>query len=146
MVSAPVKQHAACKLPPLRSLDDFLLSSARFQVPNFQDLEKWGNRVTKNLLYYQTNYVVLTVLLYILFALMNPTKTIAGVGVIAAICYVFTYLYCDDAVDVPILEQLNPRHKRWVIMGALFLGSWLLLTIMDAVVYMAFAALVPFGR
>lgn len=41
---------------PLRSLDDFLMESARFQIPNFKDADKWANRVIQNLLYYQTNY------------------------------------------------------------------------------------------
>ncbi|MPC29164.1 PRA1 family protein 2 [Portunus trituberculatus] len=41
---------------PLRSLDDFLLESARFQIPNLKDPDKWANRVIQNLLYYQTNY------------------------------------------------------------------------------------------
>ena len=44
------------EVAPLRSLDDYLLESARFQIPNINDLEKWSNRVYQNLLYYQTNY------------------------------------------------------------------------------------------
>ncbi len=43
------------ELPPLRSLNDFILDSARFQIPNLKDLDKWGNRVVNNMLYYQTN-------------------------------------------------------------------------------------------
>lgn len=53
------------EIAPLRSLDDFLLESARFQIPNYKDLEKWGNRVTSNLLYYQTNYFLLAILIII---------------------------------------------------------------------------------
>lgn len=61
-----------CTLPPLRSLDDFVLGSARFQMPNIQDLDKWGNRVTKNFLYYQTNYFVMVFKLSLLLSLKNP--------------------------------------------------------------------------
>lgn len=53
------------ELPPLRSLDDFLLESARFQLPNLKDLEKWGNRVVNNLLYYQTNYLFTSVVIFL---------------------------------------------------------------------------------
>jgi hypothetical protein len=60
------KKKMEVEISPLRSLDDFLLESARFQIPNFKDLEKWGNRVIKNLLYYQTNYFVLAVVIFIL--------------------------------------------------------------------------------
>ena len=42
--------------PPLRSLDDFLLSSARFALPDVRDLDRWNNRIINNLLYYQSNY------------------------------------------------------------------------------------------
>jgi hypothetical protein len=44
------------ELPPLRSLNDFILDSACFRLPNLKDWDKWGNRVFNNLLYYQMNY------------------------------------------------------------------------------------------
>lgn len=47
---------AGVQPPPLRSLDDFLLSSARFAVPDVRDLDRWNNRIINNLLYYQSNY------------------------------------------------------------------------------------------
>ncbi len=42
--------------PPFRTLDDFLLGSARFSVPDVRDLDRWNNRIINNLLYYQSNY------------------------------------------------------------------------------------------
>jgi len=54
------------KIAPLRSLDDFLLESARFQLPNVKDMEKWGNRVTNNLLYYQSNYFLMSLVIFLL--------------------------------------------------------------------------------
>lgn len=57
-----------CELPPLRSLNDFLLESSRFQLPNFKDLEKWGNRVVNNLVYYQTNYLYMTIAIILIVA------------------------------------------------------------------------------
>jgi len=54
------------ELPPLRNLDDFLLESARFQIPNIKDLDKWGNRVVNNLLYYQTNYFFMSVVIFLI--------------------------------------------------------------------------------
>lgn len=52
--------------PPLRSLDDFLLSSARFAAPDLRDLDRWNNRIINNLLYYQSNYFLSAVLLLLL--------------------------------------------------------------------------------
>ena len=56
------------KLPPLRGLNDFALDSARFQMPNINDLEKWNNRVVNNMLYYQTNYFVLYSIIFAIVA------------------------------------------------------------------------------
>lgn len=52
--------------PPLRSLDDFLLSSARFALPDVRDLDRWNNRIINNLLYYQSNYFLSALLLLLL--------------------------------------------------------------------------------
>lgn len=56
------------ELPPLRSLYDFLLESSRFQLPNFRDFEKWGNRVVNNLVYYQTNYLYMCIAILLVVA------------------------------------------------------------------------------
>lgn len=44
--------------PPIRTLDDFVLGSAQFAVPDIRNLERWNNRIINNLLYYQSNYFV----------------------------------------------------------------------------------------
>lgn len=53
------------ELPPLRSLNEFILESASFQIPNVRDLDKWGNRVVQNLLYYQTNYFFAAAIIFV---------------------------------------------------------------------------------
>lgn len=60
------KQTSEFEIAPLRSLDDFILEAARFQIPTVNDLEKWGNRVTSNLMYYQTNYFLMTILIFMI--------------------------------------------------------------------------------
>lgn len=47
------------RLPPIRRLDDFLLGSTRLAAPDVRDLQRWHNRVVNNLLYYQSNYLLL---------------------------------------------------------------------------------------
>uniref|UniRef100_A0A8C4QX13 PRA1 family protein n=1 Tax=Eptatretus burgeri TaxID=7764 RepID=A0A8C4QX13_EPTBU len=47
--------------PPLRSVHDFVSASARFGLPDSQDVHKWNNRVINNLHYYQSNYFVLAI-------------------------------------------------------------------------------------
>lgn len=59
------EKMAGVQPPPLRTLDDFLLSSARFAVPDVRNLDRWNNRIINNLLYYQSNYF-LSVLVFLL--------------------------------------------------------------------------------
>ena len=50
----------------LLSLTDFIFESARFQMPNVKDLDKWGYRVYNNLIYYQSNYFLMAVGLFVI--------------------------------------------------------------------------------
>lgn len=79
------------KLPPLRSLDEFLLEAARFQIPNIKDLDKWGNRVVNNLLYYQTNYFFLSIIIFLIVGLIHPARML--VGMLAMIVMVSIFIY-----------------------------------------------------
>lgn len=58
---------AKMELAPLRPWDDFFPGTDRFGKPEFGDLTKWNNRVISNLMYYQTNYfgVILVVFLIV---------------------------------------------------------------------------------
>lgn len=84
------------ELAPLRSLDDFILSksrshfsslsillselASRFQVPDYNNVEKFINRIVSNLIYYQTNYALSTVVIFSLITMMNPFKMFLGMS------------------------------------------------------------------
>lgn len=55
------------KLAPIRSFNDFLLDSKKYTPPAFNDLKRLNNRVTSNLLYYQTNYFGISIVVFLLF-------------------------------------------------------------------------------
>lgn len=130
------------ELPPLRTLDDFALGSARFQLPNLQDLDKWGNRVVKNLLYYQTNYFGLFLVIYILMIVINPTKIVCGLFVKTLLVAVFVQLFTDKGVKRSSKDPL--KENRWVVLGGSLLGGYLLLLWFDAVLLSLFTILLPF--
>ena len=50
---------------PFRPLNDFILE-ASWSMPNFNDFPKLNNRVVSNLIYYQTNYFVFGIALFLL--------------------------------------------------------------------------------
>lgn len=125
---------------PLRSLDDFLLESARFQVPNFSDFEKWGNRVVKNALYYQTNYFVLAAIELIIIAFVQPTKIVLGIFALAAVFYAILMIYGPN--KSPSTQQLQSVNK-YAVLGLLLGVAYIFLYMFDAVLLVVFAVLLP---
>ncbi|KAH8273611.1 hypothetical protein KR018_004119 [Drosophila ironensis] len=139
------------QLPPLRTLDDFILGSARFQLPNLKDFDKWGNRVVKNLLYYQTNYFLLFIAIYALMTVFNPTKIISGLivqALIIAVIWQFfsgkskaNFIASRDGGNAAAAEQ-NAQQKWYILAGAL-LGGYLFLHLISAVLLTLFTLLLP---
>lgn len=65
-VSLSEVMAAKMELAPLRPWDDFFPGTDRFAKPEFGDLTKWNNRVISNLLYYQTNYFAVAVVVFLI--------------------------------------------------------------------------------
>ncbi|XP_050313822.1 PRA1 family protein 3 [Anthonomus grandis grandis] len=114
---------------PLRPLDDFLLDSARFQIPNFQDLEKWGNRVTSNLLYYQSNYCLLAISIFVLIGVIHPIKMIVGCLTTFLIFAIFIYL-TNEKVAAAHFKQKHPIISLAIIFGSLYLIAHMLQSVL----------------
>ncbi|XP_076358576.1 PRA1 family protein 2-like isoform X2 [Tachypleus tridentatus] len=81
---------AEVEISPMRTLDDFILGGAKFQIPNFKNPDKWANRVMNNLLYYQTNYFLMAVLVFLIIGIIHPAKMLCGM---MAICVAFGLFY-----------------------------------------------------
>ncbi|CAD5114527.1 DgyrCDS3650 [Dimorphilus gyrociliatus] len=65
---------------PLRSMNDFVLEKARFEMPNLSNPNKWANRVINNLLYYQSNYLLSIIAVFLLVGLLHPANMLIGIG------------------------------------------------------------------
>lgn len=137
------KMGIECELPPLRSLDDFLLGSARFDAPNFQDLDKWGNRVTKNFLYYQTNYFLMGIIVSSLFVFYNPLQTVSGICAVVIIIAAFVVIN-------PNKIQGQPQHEKftgstgWMYLGGIAFAIGLFLYLFQSIAYVTLVVLLPF--
>ena len=66
-------------LAPLRSLDDFILQGSRFQVPDINQAERCFNRIVSNLLYYQTNYFLSSLIIFLLVTFLHPQQMALGI-------------------------------------------------------------------
>ncbi|XP_078048527.1 PRA1 family protein Jwa [Augochlora pura] len=99
-----------CKLPPLRGLKDFLLEPSGFQLPNFNDFEKWGNRVVNNLIYYQTNYLYMSLSIMLVAGFLHPKELVLGVLSIG-IMYIFVFTeqqtLCQIRRQYPVVQTLS---------------------------------------
>lgn len=128
------------ELPPLRSLDDFLLESARFQIPNFKDLDKWGNRVVNNLLYYQTNYFFTSVIIFLIVGLIHPVKMFVGMMAMAVILGGFVYVSTEGR----LIHQFKQQYPAVGIVGIILAACFVTYTLGSLLVFLL-GILLPFS-
>jgi len=58
-------QSQELRFTPFRTFNDFLLD-ATWSIPDVSDVRKLNNRIISNLIYYQTNYFVFGIALFLL--------------------------------------------------------------------------------
>ncbi|XP_015524975.1 PRA1 family protein 3 [Neodiprion lecontei] len=127
-------------IPPLRGLDDFLLESARFQIPNFKDLDKWGNRVVNNLFYYQTNYFFMSVIIFLIVGLIHPVKMLVGAVSMSVALGLFAYASCEG-------RAIHQTKKDYPALGVILIligSSFLAYTVGSLLVFLI-GILLPFS-
>ncbi|KRT80559.1 hypothetical protein AMK59_7071 [Oryctes borbonicus] len=131
------------EIAPLRTLDDFLLESARFQIPDIKHPERWGNRVVKNLLYYQTNYFLLYILLFVIVGVIHPKEIASG----AVTCILTTLLYLGFSNTSNQLEHIRTKYRNVSIIAvvlALYFVYYMLNNILVLLVALLFPVSVIF--
>lgn len=107
---------------PLRPVNDFLLDSARFQAPNLSDPERWTNRVINNLLFYQTNYFLVAVIMFILVGLYHPLQMIFGFAAVAGAFGLFVYVSNNQ----PQIRRLKRQKPALSIVIIVLLGYFVI--------------------
>ncbi|XP_071532816.1 PRA1 family protein 3 [Panulirus ornatus] len=123
---------------PLRSLDDFLMESARFQIPNFKDADKWSNRVIQNLLYYQTNYFLTYLIVFAVVGVIHPTKMFCGMTAMGLAFGLFYYLTNNKQPAV----QFKKDHPV-VSLIILILGIYFIVYLLGSVVVFLMGIFLP---
>ncbi|CAF1369519.1 unnamed protein product [Rotaria magnacalcarata] len=79
------------RFTPFRSVNDFILD-ATWNTPNFADLPRLNKRIVSNLIYYQTNYFVFGIALFLLVGISYPIDFLFGLVVVLAVLMGFVYL------------------------------------------------------
>ncbi|XP_055690390.1 PRA1 family protein 3 [Lutzomyia longipalpis] len=121
---------------PLRDLNDFVLSSASFGLPSVNDLEKWGNRVVKNLLYYQSNYFCTAALVWVLLLLLNPREFLQAllVGIGTA-----------GGTKIVLMRHGDIFGDFRRIVGIVCVIALLILYLLDLMLFVLLTVLLPFS-
>ncbi|UJR31113.1 hypothetical protein I4U23_018621 [Adineta vaga] len=81
-----------------RSINDFLLD-ATWNVPNFSDFPRLNNRIVSNLIYYQTNYFVFGIALFLLVGINYPVDFLFGLVVVSALLMGFVYISSSPRIN-----------------------------------------------
>lgn len=95
------------ELAPLRPWDDFFPGTDRFAKPEFGDLTKWNNRVISNLLYYQTNYFAVVVVVFLIVGFLNPFGMFLG-GTVVTLVFAGSVWAGENKATIKNFKRKNP--------------------------------------
>jgi len=129
---------ADVKFAPFRPLEDYLLESARFQPPDFNDPERWANRVMNNLLYYQTNYFFTIVVVHLLIGFMHPGQMLLGLIAICSVFAIFVSLSNNQAE----LRRFK-RHHPVACTIAIVAGGYAIMHLFGSIMVFLFGIALP---
>ncbi|XP_040103163.1 PRA1 family protein 3 [Oryx dammah] len=125
-------------IAPLRAWDDFFPGSDRFARPDFRDISKWNNRVVSNLLYYQTNYLVVAAMMISVVGFLSPFNMILG-GIVVVL--VFTGFVCA-AHNKDSLRRMKKQYPTVFVM-VVMLASYFLISLFGGVMVFVFGITFP---
>ncbi|KJH48897.1 PRA1 family protein [Dictyocaulus viviparus] len=139
----PFRLGNGVELPPFRTVDDFILGKARFELPPYNDLQRWNNRIISNLLYYQTNYFVFFVVLFILQSFLNSQNLVfqdlaLGLSAILVVAGVVIFAISDN----PSFYQTRRDHPL-ITLGAIILACYFFIQVLPSVLTVLFSVLLP---
>ncbi|KAI9515028.1 PRA1 protein 2 [Dissostichus eleginoides] len=129
---------AGVQPPPLRSLDDFLLTSARFAVPDVRDLDRWNHRIINNLLYYQSNYFLSALILLLTVGYMRPFQLLVG-GVVVTVLFLGFVWAAENQAPIRRFRRNHPS----ISVFAILLVSYLFISVLGGVAVFLFGIAFP---
>ncbi|XP_072308022.1 ADP-ribosylation factor-like 6 interacting protein 5a [Eucyclogobius newberryi] len=126
------------EITPLRTWADFLPGFERFAKPDFNDMSRWNNRLVSNLLYYQTNYLLLAVAVFLVVGLLNPLGMITAMAVVSAV-FLGSLWAGDNKAAINKFKRQNPTMFIIVVMAA----SYFVMSLLGSVTVFMTAITLP---
>ena len=94
--------------------------------------------MTSNMLYYQTNYLISILVVFVLISLCSPGKLLIGLFSLVFATAIYIYLKKNK----PAVEDFGSKHRFLTIL-AIFLTGYLAVYLLDAVMVFLLATLFP---
>ncbi|XP_061544166.1 PRA1 family protein 3-like [Phyllopteryx taeniolatus] len=132
------EKMARVELTPLRPWDDFFPGWDRFAKPDRKDLAKWNNRVVSNLLYYQTNYLAVSVGVFLIVGFLNPLGMFTAMAVVSGV-FLSSVWAGDNRTAIRNFKRQNPT--AFVI--AVMVTSYILISMLGSVMVFMTAITLP---
>ncbi|KAM4737286.1 PRA1 family protein 3-like [Anableps anableps] len=129
---------AKMELAPLRPWDDFFPGADRFSKPEFGDLAKWNNRVITNLMYYQTNYFVLALVVFLIVGFLNPFGMFLG-GAVVSLVFAGSVWAGENKATIKNFKRKNPT----LFLIGIMVTSYFVLSLCGGVMVFIFGITFP---
>nr|XP_057908263.1 PRA1 family protein 3-like [Doryrhamphus excisus] len=129
---------AKMELAPLRPWDDFYPGTDRFAKPEFGDVTKWNNRIISNLMYYQTNYFALALVVFLIVGFLNPFAMFLG-GTVVTLVFMGSVWAGENQATIKNFKRKNPT----LFVIGVMVTSYFLLSLFGGVMVFIFGITFP---
>jgi hypothetical protein len=101
---------------PFRTAADFFGQAENYVIPDLRDPQRISNRITNNLLYYQTNYMLFFVVLFVFISMIHPTQVLTGLFVFVALFTGYVML-TNRSAEIQRLKRDRPYLNLIIIIA-----------------------------
>ncbi|XP_015229009.1 PREDICTED: PRA1 family protein 3 [Cyprinodon variegatus] len=129
---------AKMELAPLRPWGDFFPGADRFSKPEFGDLTKWNDRMISNLMYYQTNYFIVVLIVFLFVGFLNPFGMFLG-GTVVSLVFAGSVWAGENKAIIKNFKRKNPTLFVIGVMAT----SYFLLSLCGGVMVFIFGITFP---
>ncbi|XP_062871482.1 ADP-ribosylation factor-like 6 interacting protein 5b [Trichomycterus rosablanca] len=126
------------EVAPFRPWQDFFPGADRFAKPDTADLTKWNNRVISNLLYYQTNYFAVAVVVFLIVGFLNPLGMLLG-GAVVSLVFMGSVWAGENKAVVKNFKKKSPSLFVVAVLGV----SYFLISLCGGVMVFIFGITFP---
>lgn len=129
------------RFAPFREMNDFVAKAENYSIPDVSNLERLSNRVMNNLLYYQTNYFLVFLIMFVIISMIHPVQFVTGLVVFVGL------FVCGGVLSNKYGEiQRFKKEKPSIYFLGMFLISGFLFKLFGSLLTFLFSICLPLTR